>query len=651
MRTIILKLLLLIISISIVFNASAQTCTGSLGDPVIDETFGAGASITSVGAPVPQYTDMAYTASNCPNDGQYNIATSTGTCFGGTWQTLSSDHTGNKNGYMMIINASFQPSVFYTQTVKGDVLCPNTTYQFAAWVLNILRAIPQTVGYIEPNLTFTIETANGTILKTYNTGNIKATDQPLWLQYGTFFTTPSDGSDIIVKLSNNSPGGNGNDLVLDDITFSPCGPIIQTGFVTIGDTTTRQQCANKNSSYTLVASQTGYDNPSYQWQQNLNDGKGWTDIAGATTATLPVQFTNPAAGTYQYRIGVLNGNTTSLNCRIYSQPLNIYINPYPVVTILTQTAVCEGQPLNLIAQGGDTYQWTGPNGFTSTIQNPAVDLAASTVDDGIYSVTVTSNGCPSFASTTVKVFPKITAVVSGNVTICEGSSITLSAAQSAGGQYYKWNPSTGLDNDDQATVNASPTQTTTYFLTVSNDGCSNASKSVTVTVLKDPVANAGPNKSIRQGESVKLNGTAVGDSVSYYWTPADHLDDPDSLTPMASPVDNTTYTLHVLSNANCGESTSSVFVRVFKTITIPNAFSPNNDGINDFWDIKELNTYPTCTVMVFNRYGQKVFESNGYSNPWDGTYNGSALPPATYYYIIDLKNNIPKIAGWVLIVK
>jgi gliding motility-associated-like protein len=92
-------------------------------------------------------------------------------------------------------------------------------------------------------------------------------------------------------------------------------------------------------------------------------------------------------------------------------------------------------------------------------------------------------------------------------------------------------------------------------------------------------------------------------------------------------------------------------VRVFKKITIPNAFSPNNDGINDLWDIKALDTYPQSTIMVFDRYGKQVFQSIGYAKPWDGAYNGKALPEGTYYYIIDLKDGQPKLSGWVLIIK
>ena len=90
---------------------------------------------------------------------------------------------------------------------------------------------------------------------------------------------------------------------------------------------------------------------------------------------------------------------------------------------------------------------------------------------------------------------------------------------------------------------------------------------------------------------------------------------------------------------------------MFKTPVIPNAFSPNGDGINDTWIIDYLNSYPGVTVQVFNRYGQAVYRSVGYSRPWDGTYNNQPLPVGTYYYVIDRKVAAPKISGWVAILR
>jgi gliding motility-associated-like protein len=90
---------------------------------------------------------------------------------------------------------------------------------------------------------------------------------------------------------------------------------------------------------------------------------------------------------------------------------------------------------------------------------------------------------------------------------------------------------------------------------------------------------------------------------------------------------------------------------VLKGPEVPNAFSPNGDGINDTWRIKYLESYPGATVEVYNRYGQIVYHSLGYSVDWDGTYNGRPLPVATYYYIINPRNGREVITGSVTILK
>ncbi|MGZ3810415.1 MAG: YVTN family beta-propeller repeat protein [Mucilaginibacter sp.] len=90
---------------------------------------------------------------------------------------------------------------------------------------------------------------------------------------------------------------------------------------------------------------------------------------------------------------------------------------------------------------------------------------------------------------------------------------------------------------------------------------------------------------------------------------------------------------------------------VISTMAIPNAFTPNGDGINDVWDIKSLSDYPQCRVSVFTRYGTLVYQSRGYPKPWDGTFKGSQLPAGTYYYIINLQDGSSPIAGPVTILR
>jgi len=641
------KLFLLILFLAFAFQSQGQTCNGSLGDPVINQDFGSG---TNPGPPLANgISNMTYTTNNCPNDGEYTIAnslTGDGNCHPDTWQNVTSDHTGNPNGYMMIVNASQQPSVFFTQTASG--LCPNTTYEFSSYILNLIKLAVSGAGVSEPNITFSIQTTAGALLTTFSTGTISPTATPTWVKYGTYFTLPANVSDVIVTMTNNAPGGNGNDLILDDITFRACGPIINVGFGSTAGPAIERLCQGSNATYTVNAAVAAGVAPAYQWQINTNSA-GWVDMPGNTGASINIQFTNAVPGVYQYRLGVGNGsNISSVQCRVYSPPATIYVNPLPVVPAILPQTVCEGSPLSLTASGGASYVWTGP-GIAPSTQNPLTINSVTLANGGTFTVQALSDsGCTSSGQAVVTVLPKILPVVSGPVTVCAGTPTQLSAS---GGSSYKWTPSAGLDNDAIANPIANPLQTTTYMVDISNGPCNDSTKSVTVTVNQNPVADAGGNKILFEGQSATLNGTVKGDNItSYSWTPATFLDNPASLTPVTTPTDDITYILTVVSKT-CGISTSSVFVRVYKKITIPNTFSPNNDGVNDTWNIDALVTYPDCSVLIYNRWGQPVYKGTGYAKPWDGNYNNSPLPQGTYYYVIDLKNNTPKLSGWVLIVR
>ncbi|MDQ6812670.1 MAG: hypothetical protein M3040_02855, partial [Bacteroidota bacterium] len=216
---IIRNVLLFLIVLFACSKSRGQLCQGSLGDPIINITFGAG---SNPGPVLTTTKNLNYQYNDCPPDGYYTIRNNTSGCFANTWHTINNDHTGDPNGYFMLINASLQRSEFYIDTLAG--LCPNTTYEFAAWVMNIILTTACRGNTIKPNLTFNIEKTDGTILQTYNSGDIPPDQNPTWKQYGSFFTTPANVTTVVLRLINNAAGGCGNDLAIDDITFRPCGP-------------------------------------------------------------------------------------------------------------------------------------------------------------------------------------------------------------------------------------------------------------------------------------------------------------------------------------------------------------------------------------------------------------------------------------------
>ena len=634
--------IIVLLTFSFLTKTSAQLCQGSLGDPVVNITFGSGAN---PGQALNSLTNYNFVSGDCPNDGNYTIANSTSNCFGFTWHSLSEDHTpGDTNGYMMVVNASFNPGDFFVRTVDG--LCPNTTYEFASWILNVLKPSSCAGAGIKPNITFTIETTTGTILQSYKTGDIPPSSFPEWKQYGFFFSTTPTISSVVLRMTNNAPGGCGNDLLLDDITFRACGPLVTAAIV--GSPDSVDVCSGNNSIYTLNANvSAGYTDPVYQWQVSTNNGALWTNIAGATSTTY-VRPPVTIPSTYLYRFAVSQRSNLNISsCAIVSNIVAISVNKFPVAAASNRGS-CSGDTLFLNANDGVLFSWSGPMNFTSMAQSPFIP-AAVPANRGTYFVKVTSDkGCVSNDSTIANISPRPVVNAGSDAEICEGASVQLNSTGS-NITSYQWTPSSEVSNATIPNPVALPKQTTLYILTVSNNNCK-SSDSLMIVVNKIPKADAGPDKVILNGQSVVLNGAADGTDIVYTWTPIDFLTGPGTLTPTVSPPANQMYTLHVTSNKGCGTAMDDVLVKVYKGLFIPNAFTPNNDGLNDTWNIETLAAYPAAEIKVYNRYGQLVFDNHGISKPWDGKFKGTLLSPGAYVYTIDLKNNSQLIRGVVFII-
>lgn len=646
---IIKKELLFVIVLFAALRVPAQLCQGSLGDPIINITFGAG---SNPGPALTTTKNLNFKAGDCPNDGFYTVRNNTSQCFGNTWHTLATDHTGDPNGYFMLINASLQKSEFYIDTLSG--LCPNTTYEFAAWIMNVIVPSACFGNTIKPNITFNIESTDGTVLKTYTTGNIDASQIPTWIQYGFFFTTPSTTSNIVLRLLNNSTGGCGNDLAIDDITFRPCGPKINPSIKGVSGNL-KELCVGDNTTVTFETNlSAGYNNPSFLWQQSKDGGYAWNDIMGETKSTLTRNFTSSTAvGTYLYRVSVSEAsNAGSSSCRVASTTLTVRVNRNPVTTISSNSPACQGTTLTLSAVGGGSgysYDWSGPNSFSAngssvTIKNVQLNAAGKYL-----MLAKDTNGCRNADSTMVviKPAPVITTAFTEK-TICGGGSVLLKVA---GGISYTWSPAAGLSSATISDPVAMPVDTTVYKVFVQNASSCIDSATVSINVIPKPKVSAGPDKVIVEGQSVQLNGSVVGNNTMIKWSPDLFINNSSVLQPFVNPNNNTNYVLTATSNDGCGISIDTVNVHVYKKIIIPNAFSPNADGINDTWKITALDAYENYELSVFNRFGQIVFSSKNYESPWNGTFNNKPLPVGTYYYLLDLKLALPKLNGFVVILK
>lgn len=366
----------------------AQLCNGSLGDPTVNITFGSGGVSSYV--PANAYT---YTSSQCPDDGFYTITSSTANCFGNSWHTVTADHTGG--GAFMLVNASYEPGDFFLTTVTD--LCPNTTYQFAAWIMNVLNRYG-----IRPNLTFSIEATDGTLLGQYSTGDIPETVQPEWKQYGLYFKTQAGNAQIVLRITNNAPGGGGNDLALDDITFSPCGPPIAATIQ--GNQDTVDVCIGNTNNYIFTGSvSSGFSMPAYQWQISTDKGLHWQDIPGANS--LSYLRTPAAPGFYWYRLTVTEQNSVAiLSCRVASNIVVINVHENPVVNAGPDRILIAGTPVTLHGSVTGEFPVHYWNPSTYLDNDSLLTPAASPPADYRYTLYATSAyGCKNNDDMQVKV--------------------------------------------------------------------------------------------------------------------------------------------------------------------------------------------------------------------------------------------------------
>jgi hypothetical protein len=464
----------------------APLCPGTSANLFPNGTFGAGVPANGPALGVNE-TQYGYTALTCsaPDDGLYAI-TNTTNCNGAggmvfnAW-TITNDHTPlDVGGYMMVVNASFNPDVVIERTITG--LCPNTEYEFSAWINNIIPA-----AAILPNLTFLVDGVGK-----YTSGNIPNGG---WTEVGFRFLTGPTQSSAVLSIRNNAPGGNGNDWALDDIFVGLCIPDL-----TILPPPIRLVCLQAASeTIGVIITDTRLQFDTWQWQESTDGGVNWGFIGTPQTATFvgsqyQANYTivGPLGANYngrKYRIRVAStvSNLLSLTCSYVSAAatITLQIVTPPVASASIVGPACTNGAINLSSNStvaSSTYSWAGPNAFASTLQNTSIN-SPTVAASGSYTVTVTepTGTCSNTATVSVTVNPPPTPTAANNGPICTRTNLNLS---STGGGTYLWTGPSGFTSTLQNPIIPSVTSGAAglYTVTVTNAfGCfANASTTVAI---------------------------------------------------------------------------------------------------------------------------------------------------------------------------
>ncbi|WP_460569148.1 T9SS type B sorting domain-containing protein [Flaviaesturariibacter terrae] len=268
----------------------------------------------------------------------------------------------------------------------------------------------------------------------------------------------------------------------------------------------------------------------YQWSPAT--GLNHADVANPRAAPL---------STTSYHLLV-----TGTNGCADSTDYVVTVNARPIINLTASASICQGDSLQLSAQGGGTYAWSPASGLSNpSISNPKAS-PASTTD---YQVLVTSpQGCADSATMTLAVRPKPLIGHTPNSTICAGDSLQLAAT---GGIAYAWSPAATLSNPGIANPKAGPQVTTLYQVVVTGANACRDSASFTVTVNPKPALTMTASSNVCRGDSLQLN---AGGGTSYQWSPATGLSSTGVSDPKASPPTTTTYQVVAATALGCRDS-------------------------------------------------------------------------------------------------
>jgi gliding motility-associated-like protein len=344
---------------------------------------------------------------------------------------------------------------------------------------------------------------------------------------------------------------------------------------------------------------------------------------GVTTAS----FKTPVDSTFTYTVVV----TDTAGCTLRAT-VKVAVTPPPVTKVCCDTSVCFGDTVSLtasfIGSGIATYKWM-PGGQTTS----SIPVSADSTTN--YTVIVTDTaGCSQKTTVKVTVKPLPVARACCDTSVCAGVNVTLSASTVGNSiAACKWMPG----GQTTSSILVSPDSTTKYTVIVTDTaGCSQ--KATVKVSIKPTFTNVCCDSIITNGQQVQL----ISSGGQYYkWSPSAGLNCDTCPDPVATPTITTTYTVNITKDSGCN-ATRTVTIEVNAPpcgdIFIPDAFSPNKDGKNDILLVHNP-CIKTMNFIIYDRWGNKIFESDNVNNGWDGNYLGQPMNTGTYVYYFKASMN------------
>lgn len=333
--------------------------------------------------------------------------------------------------------------------------------------------------------------------------------------------------------------------------------------------------------------------------------------------------------------------TTSGVC-VDSAYADITVKPIPQIEIIpADTTVCAGQSVRLTTKSTpsdlEKPKWDPMTGLSCVecFQTTATVFASSN-----YSFKAEKDGCPGSASATIRVLPSPVVQLNPKNTICLGESIQLNFASTPGAS-YRWTSSTNPNfSSTNPLLVVSPTQTTTYTLQAQTSSCALPNRDITITVLPIPSATIQGDTLICDDEEFTL--TAKGNAPSgvaetFIWTNV-QTNQTYSGSPVTIDFSDSIEVALIYSFGGCISDIVSIkAIKLNCAIQIPNAFTPNGDGKNDYFNIITGGSVEILEFKVFNRWGQLVYNNSNPAQGWDGKQNGRDAPSDVYVYYVRVR--------------